>query len=620
MLISLKLAAQNVVFSANASAGTIGIEDQVQVTFTIENVEGLQGITQPSFPDFRVLGGPYQSQSSSISFNGNQRVQSVSVSLTYILQATRTGTLTIPPVSAKDAANRSYQCNPLSIQVVKGSVGQQQRRQQSRDPFDDDPFGGDPFAALRQHQQQMQQMLQQMQQQSMPQQQSLSNATEADLGKNIFIKVTVDKTKVRLGEQITATYKLYSRVAMNASLSKLPSLNGFWTQDFDLPQNQQPQTETLNGIPYHTFTLKKSALFPQQTGNLVLDAAEAKGVARVADRSNPFGVKDVSIELKSTPVTITVSPLPQEGRPDRFSGAVGNFTLSSKVDKINLTTDETANLTLDISGTGNLKLIEAPVLQLPNGLDAFEPQVVDTITSRTTTISGHKIFTYPIAPRIIGDYTIPAISFVYFNSKTNTYTTLYTEAVKIHVTAGKNYKKEAVQNKPLTDIHPIIKNVPALQAAGSPLFFSAAYWSIYLLLALGLILFFIWKKKAEDLNGNTSLFKNKYANKIALKRLKTAKLLLDSKKTGAFYEEISKAIWLYLSDKLNIPLSQLSKETAATAMTQKNVSPALQQQATHIIDDCELSLYAPGGGAQQMNKTYTETVQLIAQLEDIFKK
>lgn len=623
--------AQNVVFSAEASATQIGIEDQVQVSFTLENIQELQGIQNPTFPGFRVLGGPYQSQSTNYSFNGNQQVRSSSVSLTYVLQATKTGDLTIPPISAKDGQGRLYQCNALTIKVINGSLAPKRQQQQQADPFGgfdpfDDPFfggnsGGDPFAAIRQQQARMQQMMQQLQQQAqgMGSPQNLPQVSEKDLGKNIFIRVSVDKTKVNVGEQITATYKMYSRIPMQAQLAKLPTLNGFWTQDFELPKEQKPQLETLDGIQYQTFTLKKSALFPQQTGTLVLDAAEANGVARIADRNNPYG-RDVQFKLKSVPVNITVTALPINGQPESFGGAVGNFTLSSKVDKTSLSTDETLNLSIDISGTGNLKLIQAPALTLPNGLDVFDPSIVDTITGRSTTISGHKIFTYAIAPRIAGDFEIPAIPFSFYNSKNGNYTTLYTKPVKIHVSQGKNIKKEVEGNKLLSDIHGINTKDFVNASTPSSFIFSWGYWSLYLLPLLALILFAWWKKKSESEASNVSLFKNKYANKIALKRLKTAKIHLDKKETTVFYEEISKAIWLYLSDKLNIPLSQLSKETATEALIKKQIPAAQLDTMNRIIEDCAMSLYAPTGAAQQMSNTYNDTVQLIGELEEILKK
>jgi len=630
LLFSRAAFAQNVVFSAQASARTVGMEDRVQVTFSIQNVEGLRGITEPSFKDFQVVGGPYQSRSTNIVFDGNSQRQTSTISFTYVLQPTHTGTFTIPPVTAKDGADHTYQSNALQIQVVAGSTAPKQQIRQQSDPFGDDPFGdGDPFEAMRQQQARMMQMLQQMQQQAgggMQQAQSLPEISESELNKNIFIKVTVDKTKVRVGEQITATYKLYARIPMQVVLSKLPLLTGFWTQDFELPkdQNQKPVAETINGVQYQSFVLKKSALFPQQTGTLQLDPAEGKGVAKIPQRTNnpfnPYAYRDVQVTLKSDPVAITVTALPEKDKPASFSGAVGNFSVTSSIDKTSLSTDETANLTLNIAGSGNLKLIEAPKLQLPNGLDVYDPVITDTITGRSTTISGNKIISYAIAPRLAGDYEIPAIAFSYFNSRTNTYETLHTQPVKLHVTEGKNYKKEAQQAaRTLTDIRAIDTKPVKLQQFSTPLFFKGIYWLIYILAAVAFAVFVILQKRNASLAGNVTLLKNKRANKVALKRLKTAKQLLADNKAAAFYEEISKAIWLYLSDKLAIPLSQLSKESAAQALTVRNVPAALQEKVNRIIDDCEWALYAPGGGQQKMNQTYTDAVTTIGELEDIFK-
>lgn len=625
--------AQGVVFSAEASAKTIGIEDQVQVTFTIENVPELQGIQNPSFPGFRQLAGPFQSQSTNYSFNGNQQVRNSSVSLTYVLQATQTGDLKIPGIIAKDGQGKAYQSNSIVIKVVNGSLAAKQRQQQQSndpfggyDPFDDPFFGGsggsgDPFAAIRQQQARMQQLMQQLQQQAQggANQANMPSVSEKDLGKNVFIKVTVDKTKVLVGEQITATYKMYARIPMQAQLSKLPTLNGFWTQDFDLPKEQKPQRETLDGVEYQTFTLKKSALFPQQTGTLVLDAAEANGVAQIADRANPFG-REVQFKIKSAAVNITVNALPEKDQPENYGGAVGSYTLSAKIDKSALSTDETAQLVLDIAGTGNLKLIQAPPLKLPNGLDAYDPKIIDTITSRTTTISGHKYISYTIAPRLAGNYEIAPITFSFYNSKTAKYETLHTQTIKLQVSQGKNTPLAENDLKTISDIHPNIASKYPLVSSTFLLVKSTAYWLVYMLGILAVLFFALLKKRKEHEQNNVGLFKNKYANKVALKRLKTAKAFLDQSKTIAFYEEISKAIWLYLSDKLNIPLSQLSKETANDALAHKQLSSTQLDKMNRIIDDCAMALYAPAGAAKQMTQTYEDTTALISELEETLKR
>jgi hypothetical protein len=644
------LFAQNVVFTAAAGGSKVGIQDQVQVQFTIHNAEDIQTIIPPADMrrDFNITGGPYEGQSTSMQFANGQTTQTVSITVTYLLQPKKTGNLVIGPAIAKDSKGHSYQSNSINIQAVAGSVAQQQQRQQRYDPFRDDPFE----AIMRQRQQQLQALRQQQSMAAQQQQQPEQPVNMDEIKKNLFIKVEVDKSKVRVGEQITATYKLYARLPMQVNISKLPSLNGFWTQDFEMPKGDiKPVEEIVNGKKYQVFVLKKSALFPQQTGTLELDPAEADGIARIVQKRqqqrNPFDVfddpffqgigsmmmsdpffnddmfgsmmyKDVKVHLKSSPVKITVEALPEEGRPANFGNAVGNYTITSSLDKTTLTTDDVLNYKINITGSGNLKLIEAPSLNLPNGLDAYDPTITDTITGRSTTISGSKIITYAIQPNTPGDYTIPALSFTYFNPQSGKYVTLQTQPVKVHVDKGKGYKAKA-QNIARGDIHNINKKpLDELEFSSKPVFLKAGYWSMY---ALSLLLFtgvIVWRKREDELSKDTVALRHRRANKEALKRLKTAEKLLQLNKKSEFYEEVSKAIWLYLSDKLNIPLSSLSKERAEDAMSSRNVPASLQQKMELVIDDCETALYAGIGGTQQMNKTYSDAVEVISKLEEIF--
>lgn len=648
--------AQNVVFTAVAGANKIGVKDQVEVQYTIRDAQNLQSVTNPSDADFIIVGGPYQSQSSNTSITGNKVVTSQSLSLTYVIQPRKEGTFTIPPITARDAAGHQYQSNALTIQVVPGSVVQQQQQQRRARGYD--PFAGDDdvLALMRQMQQMQQMQMQQMQQQRGRQAptQPAPNEPEppindAEIKKDLFIKVTADKNKVKVGEQVTISYKLYSRIPMQMGISKLPSLNGFWTQDFEIPKQMKPTEEVLDGKKYQVFLLKKSALFPQQTGNLELDPAEAKGVARIvqqvrrkmSDMFDPFGAgtlmmndpffnntfyntmayKDVQVHLKSSPVKITVTPLPEQDKPNNFGGAVGKFTISSKMDKKTLTTDDVATLTLNISGSGNLKLIEAPKLNLPNGLNTYDPVTIDTITGRSTTISGSKIITYVITPQTAGDYEIPPVTFTYFNPETNSYVTETTTPVKLNVTPGKRSDNPKAGNNSVSykDIHDIVKQPPATYySKSSPLLFTVSYWSAYVLplaLYFGLV---YWKRRDEELSKDTTLLRRKRANKVALQRLITAKKLLQQQNKKPFYEEVSKAIWLYLSDKLSIPLSGLSRETATEAMSKRNVPADVQKKLEDVIWECENALYA-SGGSRQMSDTYEDAVKVISNLEDIFK-
>ena len=647
--------AQNVVFIAEVGANRIGMKDQVQVQYTIRDAQNLQSVSPPLTSDFAIVGGPYQSSSSNVSVIGNKMVQSQSISLTYVLQPRHEGTFTIPPVIAKDAAGHTYQSNGLTIQVIPGTVMQQRRQQQQRDPFGQDD---DALAMMQRMQQMQQQQMQQMQQrrgaqqqQQQPQQPQQQDppVDEAQIKKDLFIKVAVDKNKVHEGEQITTSYKLYARIPMQMGISKLPSLNGFWTQDFDLPKQAKPTEETLNGKKYQVFLLKKSALFPQQTGTLELDAAEAKGMVRIIQTvkrklsdifGDPFGngtlmmndpffnnsvystqaYRDVKMEIKSDPVKITVTPLPEKDKPADFGGAVGNFAITNKIDKQSITTDDVATLTYIITGSGNLKLIEAPKPNLPNGIDTYDPQITDTITGRSTTISGSKIISYAITPHVPGDYDIPGVSFSYYDPQTNSYVTEHTQPLKLHVSAGKSYSaKQAGSSLALKDIHDDITTpLNGLIFNAKPLMLSGGYLSLYAFPLLALIGVLIWKRRDEEEAKDTVKLRSKRANKIALQRLVTAKKLLQEGNTTSFYEEISKAIWLYLSDKLNIPLSALSRDTATGAMSNRNIPAMLQKELDNVIWECETALYATGG-SKQMAHTYEAAIKVISDLEDVLK-
>ncbi len=646
--------AQNVVFTAQAGANKMGTKDNVQVDYTIRDAQNLQTIS-PSFgPDFDVVQGPFQSQSSQTQIMGNKMVTSQSISLTYVLHPKHEGTFTIAPAIAKDAAGHTYQSNAVTIQVVPGSLAQQ-RPQQARN----DPFGGqqdDVFAAMQRMQQMQQQQLQRMRggnpqaQQPPPQAQQPQKpeppVNDEEIKKDLFIRVSVDKSKVHVGEQITTSYKLYSRIPMQVGISKLPNLDGFWTQDFDIPKPPKPTEEVLDGKKYQVFLLKKSALFPQQPGTLELDPAEAKGVARIVQQvrrkmSDMFGgtlmmndpffnnsyyntmaYKDVEVHLVSTPVKITVTALPDKSKPADFGGAVGSFTVNDKIDKQELTTDDIATLTLNITGSGNLKLIEAPKLNLPNGLTSFDPQIIDTITGRTTTITGSKILSYVISPHTPGDYDIPAVPFTYFNPQTGEYVTEYTQALKLHVKPGKHYapSSQAGSNAvAMKDIHDIVKQpLSPITLKSTPLLFTPTYWSLYAFPLLAFIGMVVWKRRDEELSKDTTLLRRKRANKIALQRINTAKKLLEQQSKVPFYEEVSKAIWLYLSDKLSIPLSALSRETANEAMINRKVPDTLQKSLENVIWECETALYA-SGGSKQMVHTYEEAIKVISDLEDVFK-
>jgi hypothetical protein len=320
------------------------------------------------------------------------------------------------------------------------------------------------------------------------------------------------------------------------------------------------------------------------------------------------------VKLKSKPVVVDVKPLPAHDKPTHHGGAVGEFTVKAKVDKKLISTYDMLNYQVAISGTGNIKLITPPSLNLPSGLTATEPQITDTVTHRDVAIGGSKVITYTISADTPGNYVIPSLPFSYFNPESGSYVTINTDPVTVQVTRGRNKTDDGQPD----DIHQIATGPLSGNGFSAPLLLTTGYWSAYAVPALAFLGLVFWRRREEEQSKEQEGNKGIYANKVALKRLASAEHFMQTNDQKAFYDSVSKAIWLYLSDKLNIPLSELSHERAHMAMTERNISASLQQQANRLLEECEIALYANTGGNMQMSQTYQQAVTIISQLEEAF--
>jgi hypothetical protein len=657
LLVPVILPAQEMSFITQPAARKVGIQDPFEVQYILKNARDVESFSLPRLTDLQVLSGPRQSTRFS-DINGER---SVTIELTYVFKARRKGTVTIPGgIALMDG--REIRSNAVNVEVIEGSVIDRQARRRQSDPFADDPFfqdafGDDPFAAIqRQHQQMMQMMQRSMGPAPLPvprSAQASAAAAEpigrAQLGENLFIRVEADKRQVNLGEQITVSYKLYTRLPMEINLTRLPSLNGFWSQDFKLPQPPKPVKEIYQGKEFQVFEIKRTALFPTQTGSLELDAAEAEGVARLLKprrvrQQDPFADdpffnsffgsmmmsdpafdegflngydhEDVPVKLKSTPIRIAVNPIPSEQRPASFNGAVGQYTLESNIDRTELSTDDAATVTLKVTGTGNLKMIGAPALSVPADLDLFDPKETDTITNTNDIIAGYKTFSYVLSPRVPGTFTIPSAEFTFYDPNTKEFKTLSTPSYTLHVKPGRQDDATAQHRLP-RDIHDIHSAPARLSASrGVALPESQLFWSGFALPLLAYMGLLAYRKKEDDLQRDVVRFRNKRAGTIAMKRLASAERYLKQQAQRPFYEETSKAVWLYVSDKLNIPLSTLSKEIALQKLNERGIPQLLQTELLRVADECEMALYSPDHGSMKMNQTYTDAFRLIGKLED----
>lgn len=575
----------------------VAMGEQFRLGFTL-NERGTD-LQLPDLSNFDVLMGPSTSQSSSIQIINGKTTQSSSFSYIFILRAKKEGKFTIRPASIK-VGGKTYESNSLSIEVVKGqpqqASGGQGGGQSSQQ--DDTPTG---------------------------------NVSKD----NLFVRIAVDKTNVSKGEQILATVKLY--ISQNVPLNgfddvKLPTYEGFWTKDIDIPTQVNFTREVYNGRIYQVGVLKKTVLFPQQTGNIRINPFEITCLVRQRVRQQQSFFDDffdnyrvVKAKVVSDPVTIAVKDLPNQ--PANYNGAVGNFTFSGTIDKTNAKSNEAMTLKLTVSGTGNLNLINPPKIQLPQDFEAYEPKTTDQTTVSENGMSGSITFEYLFIPRYAGNFTIPAIQFVYFNPASRQFVTKSIDAFNLHIEKGKDdanaatvnsYSKEDVKMIG-KDIRFIKQNKAKLKPKGSSFYGTLEFYGIFLLSLIGFAAFYVVNRKKIEESKNITLVKNKRANKVALKRLKEASVFLKNNQAEKFYEAVIKALWGYLSDKLSIPLAELNREKASAALIEKGISQDVVTELMKIIDDCEFARYAPAAFSGTMQEIYDGAAKVMGIFEKLIK-
>ena len=572
--------------------------EQFRLGFTL-NDRGTD-LQLPDLTNFDVLMGPSTSQSSSIQIINGKTTQSVSFSYIFILRAKKEGKFTIRPASIK-VNGKTYESNPLNIQVVKG-----QPQQQSS--------GNAP-----QNNQQQQ-----------------DEAPAGNISKdNLFVRVAVDKTNVSKGEQILATVKLY--ISPNVPLNgfdevKLPSYEGFWTKEIEVPSQVNFTREVYNGKIYQVGVLKKTILFPQQIGTIRVDPFEITCLVRQRVRQQQSFFDDffdnyrvVKAKVTSDPVVINVKDLPN--KPANFNGAVGNFNFSGTLDKNRVKSNEAITLKLTVTGSGNLSLINPPKLELPQDFEAYEPKTSDRVTASDNGLSGSITFEYLFIPRYAGNFTIPAVPFVFFNPGTRQFESRTTESYNIQVDKGSEDQNSSVvssfSKEDLKmigkDIRFIKQNNSKLKPKGNLFYGTTEFYLVYLLSLAAFAVFYVLNRKKIKESANLTLVRNKRANKVALKRLKEASVHLKNNQAEQFYEAVIKALWGYLSDKLSIPVADLNRERASENLLSRGISQDTVSELMKIIDDCEFARYAPAAFSGTMKEIYDGAAKVMGIFEKQIK-
>lgn len=585
-------AAEPVRFTASAPS-TVIVDKPFQLVYTV-NATG-KDLKVPEFTNFEVLAGPFESRSSSYQVINGKASSSLSISYTFTLQGLKTGTYSVPPASIM-VDGQKHSSNGLSIKVL---------------PDDGSDAAGSSAAQ--------------------------SGASTAKITNDkIFIRTNISKSSVYEQEPVVVTYKLYT-LADVAGMNnmKMPDFNGFLKQELDQSQNKQLSYENFNGKNYGTIVLYQVLLYPQRTGDITIDKASFEAVIRVQNKTQVRSIFDdffdsytnVNKALVAPAVKVKVYPLPGV-KPAGFSGTVGQLSMSSTISATQVKANEAVTLKVVISGSGNMKLIKNPDIELPEGFEIYDPKVNNNFKTTLSGVSGTKTIEYLFIPRNAGDFEIPAAEFVYFDLQEKIYKTLRTPVYNLKVSKGEggesvvsgNYVNKEDVKQLGKDIRFIETKPFKLTKKTEPVFGTVEGWILYLIpLLVALFLFFVLKRKALE-NSNIEFVRNKKANKQAQKRLKMAQKLLNEGKKDKFYEEVLKAVWSYLSDKLAIPAASLTKERVEAELTEKGVNADAIKQFTDILNTCEFARYAPNSGQQEMGNLYAEAIEAISNLEDIIKK
>ena len=602
---ALTALAQDVEFKASAPAQVI-VGKPFQLTYSVN--QRAKDLRAPEFTDFDYIAGPYTSQSSSTSFVNGKRTSSFTLTYTYTLMASKEGTFTIPPATIK-VDGEQYTSNGVRISVLppdQPSNASAASQPASNSGSSQTAKGG-----------------------------QTSNST-SDLSSNIFMRTLVSKTKVHEQEAILLSYKLYFAgvdVAQLTNNTRLPEFKGFLKQELEIGEIQT-ELEHYNGRNYQTAVLYRTLLFPQRSGDITIDPAQFEALLRVQNRAQVRSIFDdffnsyttATKALTSPGVTIHVSALPA-GKPMGFSGGVGQFNISSAISSTDLQANEAVTLTLTIQGAGNMKLLKTPAVDWPEGFEVYDPKVTNNFRNSTSGVSGTKTIEYLAIPRAGGTYAIPPIQFSYYDTQADDYKTLTTPEYTLHIARSANEEANAavvnnfVQKEDIqqlgSDIRYIYANeLPEFKMRKSTVTFGTlAFWLCYLIPALlAALLFIIFRKKIKE-NADITRVRYKKANKVAQRRLKTAEQLLKADNKTAFFEEIERAAWTYLSDRLSIPTAQLNKENIAQILAAKGVAEALIKDVLHVLSTAEFARYAPTSD-HAMQDIYNDTTKIINQLEN----
>ena len=587
--------------------------DRFRISYVV-NTSDVEDFKINKFEGLIELYGPSRSTSSSFSMVNGKTTSSSSITFTYTVQADKAGSYHVP-VATVVAKGETVQSSSPSITVLPGGSGRSGQAQGQGQSQGQVQGQGQPQAhsqADRMH---------------------IQNIGDRITGKDLFIAVTASKKRVYEQEAVLLTYKLYTLVNVSELQGKMPELDGFHVQELNRQRQPEMKMEHYNGKNYGTVVWSQYVVFPQQTGTLTIPEIKYEATVIQQNRSmDPFEaffgggsmMQEVRKTVMAPAVTLQVDALPTP-KPANFSGAVGKFTIASTLTPQQLKANDATTLRLTVNGTGNMKLMNAPEVAWPKDFERYDPKTEEKTRIGASGSTGSVLYDYIAVPRHQGQYELPAVEFCYFDPDAREYRTLHTDAYTIDVEKGKGGSTTATLSKEdvellNSDIRFIKTGAPTFQTGRSAFYGSARFWLIHAV-AFGLFLagVILFRRRAVA-NADLAGRRGRKASKAATKRLKLARKLLNQNNATAFYEETMKALWGYVGDKLNIPVSELSKENVRQRLTDRQLPEATTDQFLRTLDDCEFARFAPGDPAATMDKIYASAEEVINRMESELKK
>lgn len=565
--------------------------EQFTVSWTINTGGG--EFTAPPFTGFYRLMGPQTSYSSSTQIINGRISQETSYTYTYYLQAMDEGKFVIPPAVIR-VKGREYRSDSIYIEVVGNSAAKAAKPGARNNDANSEPVeqpGGD-----------------------------------------LFVRLIPGRTELYAGEPLNVTLKLYARVDLGGIQEiKYPDFSGFIKEDIETPQLTSLQRENVNGVIYGTGVIQQFLLFPQMTGEITINPVEVTALVqqRISDPDPFFGdffarMANVPKKLATLPLRITVKPLPL-GKPADFSGVTGKISISAALNKDTVNVNDALNFRITVSGNGNLKLAGSPAIRLSPDIEIYDPKITDELKSTASGTAGRKIFEYVLIPRHHGDFVIPSVTYSYFNPATKKYESLSTKEFRFHAVKTTDQSTPAAMyggvpredGKYLGKDIRFIKSSPGRLAERERLFVSDPIFSLYYAVALiAFITVVVLRREHVRRNADISRVRNRRAGKVAARRLSEASKCLKNGNTAKFYDELLKALWGYLSDKLSIPVSDLTKTGAVEKLKEKGIDENQTEKISVIIDKCEFARYAPASAPAEAEEIYEGAVQFIRSVEN----